>query len=140
MMNRELFGLTPINEVTLSNVRLPRHPIKLIDHKKLKSLAKKYHAIPSQYMHYYPDISSIELIDTDSDASDDSNTTSRAKTLSKKGKGKVSKSATQKTKKKKKRPRSVKIQGVATSKVVGRPKNYLTRDLSQPTIMAIFEK
>ena len=66
-----------------------------------------------------------------------------AKTVLKKGKGKVSKSETQETKKKKKkRHRSVKILGVATSKVVGRPKNCLPRDLSQPTIMemAMIEK
>ena len=71
-----------------------------------------------------PDISSDELIDTDSDESNDSNNNSRLKKLSQKRKGKVSKSTKQKMKKMK-WPRSVKIPGLATSKVVGRPKNWL---------------
>mmetsp|Transcript_24819 Transcript_24819/g.28598 ORF Transcript_24819/g.28598 Transcript_24819/m.28598 type:complete len:133 (+) Transcript_24819:502-900(+) len=131
MMHKYLFGKFPINKVAHSNVHLPCHPIKPIDPKDLKSLAKKYHAISDQYKHYYPDISSIKLIDNNSDAIDgtNSNTNSRHKTLSKKGKDKVSKSTNQKTKKKKKRPRSIRISGVTTSDIVGRPKNCHPRDL-----------
>ena len=59
--------------------------------------------------------------------------------VTKKGKGKVSQPNKQK-KKMKKRPHLVKNPGVASAKILGRPKNCVPCDLSQPTIMAMFKK
>ena len=60
-----------LSDVTLENICLNHQPIRTIDNKKLKSLSKKYHAILHNVKEYYPDISSLDLIDTNFDKSND---------------------------------------------------------------------
>ncbi|EGZ06120.1 hypothetical protein PHYSODRAFT_531244 [Phytophthora sojae] len=45
-----------IFQASIASVQLPRHPIKELPEKKMKSLAAKYFTIPPQYFSYYPSV------------------------------------------------------------------------------------
>lgn len=54
---KELFGVSVASELSaasISSLKLPRHKGNTLTKKKIKSLAKKYFSIPSEYLSYVP--------------------------------------------------------------------------------------
>ena len=52
-MWRELSG-TASMDISITDVRLPKHPNQELTATKIRSIANKYPTIPEEYRHYYP--------------------------------------------------------------------------------------
>jgi hypothetical protein len=137
-MWKELFGKEKDADccVSLSDVRLPRHPVKPIDRNKVRSLAKKYDTVPVEDRHYYPSVdefldSSGAYYEDDDDESED--------VPGAVGRGSVivaGRAAVASSTKKRKVSRRVVAPGVR--KKMGRPKAAIAHDSSQRTLLGMF--
>ena len=65
MLVKELFGVPSLEEAEFKRLSLPVHEGNELTRGKLKSLGKKYFAIPDQFRHYFPDISRLKVDDDD---------------------------------------------------------------------------
>ena len=63
MLVKELFGVSNLEEAEFKRLSLPVHKGNKLSRSKIKSLGKKYFAIPVQFRSYFPDVSELKVDD-----------------------------------------------------------------------------
>ena len=131
----EAFGTATKTNLKMSNVKLPKHPTKDLDAKKVKSLSLKYHAIPPEHTWYYPD-REVEDDDDDDTGVDNLDAIDENKMTKARANGPAK---TQRKQRKKKNEGETDTPGVPKKRKRGGPKNAVIMERSQRSIMTMFK-